>query len=231
MLPLKEGNFEQQDPTTGKKRRGDLERKRTAEPIKSSRQSTTPTKSIRRRRSTAKRFLGIGSRVWTVITALSTIGGLTAYFVFWPRLDISEGPHTKDENPLGIPFAVSNNGVLPVYPQELFCWIYNLETDKRQRVQTWGFMQRAAGVLRAGETVHFVPKFTPLQFSGRITSADLLIIARYRTVWQQTKAKRERFFVNRDAEGQLRYLRKYLTPEDRAFRPEGHAYAVVPAVD
>ena len=63
------------------------------------------------------------------VTVLSTISGLTPYFVFWPRLDISEGPHPRQENPIAIPFAVSNNGILPIYPQELVCWVYDLESE------------------------------------------------------------------------------------------------------
>ena len=86
----------------------------------------------------------------------------------------------------------------------------------------------SAGVLNGGDTVDFLPKFTPIGFKGRISSSDLLIIAQYRAVWGQTKAKRVRFSVTRDAAGQLRYLRKYLTDEDRVFRPEGHAIVQIP---
>ena len=86
----------------------------------------------------------------------------------------------------------------------------------------------SAGALDGDHTVDFLPKFTPIGFKGRISSSDLLIIAQYRAVWGQTKAKRVRFSVTRDAEGLLRYLRKYLTDEDRVFRPEGHAIVRIP---
>jgi hypothetical protein len=71
-----------------------------------------------------------------VITALSTIGGLTAYFILWPRLDISEEPHPKEESPIAIPFAVLNNGVLPVYPQELVCVVTILKLKMDRALKT-----------------------------------------------------------------------------------------------
>jgi hypothetical protein len=104
---------------------------------------------------------------------------------------------------------------------------HDLEIENGSSVKDIALMHKSTGVLRGGDTVHFVPKFNAFRFSQHIISADLLIMVRYRTIWQQTKDKRERFSVNRDSEGQLRYLRKYLTPEDRAFRPEEHTTVFV----
>jgi len=129
MLPQKARRIWKQKTNDAEKADRSPRRIQIRGPVKSWRQGTKPIKSIRRTRSTEKAFSSIGSWIWMAVTVLSTIGGLTAYFVFWPRLDISEGPHPREKNPIAIPFAVSNNGILPIYPQELVCWVYDLESE------------------------------------------------------------------------------------------------------
>jgi hypothetical protein len=137
----------------------------------------------------------------------------------------SGGPHPPNESPLAIPFSLSNGGFFAVYPKEIICWVYRLDTDERSGVEDIGLIDKTtSGELNGGHTVDFLPKFTVFNFgSARIRSAELLLIARYRpSFWPKKIERRVHFSVSRDSDGRMRYLRPFLTDVDRSFRPEDH---------
>jgi hypothetical protein len=162
----------------------------------------------------------MGSLIWTIIVALSTIGGLLAYLFLWPNVEVSEGPHPADESPIVVPFSVKNAGFVTVYPQQMFCIVEQLKFSKGS-VAGVTLRSRRPGVLKGGDTVEFTPKFDPFPSPRKVTSAEVLIVVRYRLpVWRGTFDRRVRFSVNRDSEGKLRYLRQYLSKEERKWNPE-----------
>ena len=145
------------------------------------------------------------------------------YFCFVPRLDIAEGPHATEESPIAVPFLVSNNSYLTIYPQKIICWVYALRTSKGVVVKSLGFVQESNGALKGGDSADFVLKFNPINLAipeDAFTEAELLIITKYRQqYWPLQLEKRVRFAIRRNSEGRLQYLKSLLTDSDRNLEP------------
>jgi len=163
---------------------------------------------------------------WRFLAALSVVAGI---LFFLPRLDVSPGPGSANDEPWDAPISLTNNGFLSVYPQSITCWVgsYLLMDPKNPTrhagVENLAFAYTGStGEIQRGETADFLPA-PPFEFHDLppAYSAEFMFIVDYKQHWWPWLLhKRVRYSVTRDAIGNWRWIRPYMSNATRTMNPK-----------
>ncbi len=126
--------------------------------------------------SQTKRWL---SRSFLVFGILGTSLGIYTFGV--PRLSVAPLSSLDSNNPLATPFAVSNDGYLPISNVDFICGIGHLDFENGSRFEEFGMTTTQMHEKRIGPNEQATVRCDWMVQGSPIVSGDISIIVRFET--------------------------------------------------
>ncbi len=113
--------------------------------------------------------------------------------------------------------SVKNEGYLPIFVSEFFCYVVHLNVKQGGGIETMmlGY-EGTSGYIGRGETVDFKPPFPAFEFDDPIARGQLLYVVRYyQKCWWARLEKRVLYKIVGTPDGNLEWSRPYIPDELR----------------